>query len=185
MESKEAYLDYLNGNELSIEVVINEFLTPLLFFVLRYVRNISDAEDIVENVFFKLAVRKPKFKNEAKFSTWLYAIARNEAVSFLRKNKRFPSDSLEDYTELSDGSSDIEKLFLKEEKNIIVHKALDRLPDAYREVIHLSYFSDMKNDEIAKILKKSRKQVENLLYRAKLSLRKELEKEGFNNENYL
>lgn len=181
MEAGEAYLKYLKGNEQAFETVIEKYKNPLLFFVFRYVGNLTDAEDIVEDVFFKLAIKKPRFKSDKKFSTWLFTIARNEAVSFLRKHKT--SENIDDYINLSDEKSEIENEFLKEESEVKVHQALGRIPGAYREVIHLSFFCEMKNDEIAKITKKNKKQVENLLYRAKMALKRELEKEGFDYEN--
>lgn len=183
MDIKEAYLSFISGHENAFEYIIEEYKDTLIFFVMRYVKNITDAEDIVENVFFKLAVKKPKYKNSNKFSTWLYTIARNEAISFLRKEKHRSSDDISEYENLADVENDIEASFVKEERNRFIHEALGKLPDAYREVLHLSFFAELKNEEIAKITGKSRKQVENLLYRAKIALKKELEKEGFDYEN--
>lgn len=185
MDIKEAYQSFLSGEEQALEFIVEKYKDPLIFFVFRFVQNIADAEDIVEDVFFKLAVRKPKYRDSGKFSTWLFAIARNESVSFLRKKKRFSPDNIDNYPEISGDDNEVEKLFLKEEISRQVNFALNRLPDAYREVIHLSFFCDMKNGEIARITKRSKKQVENLLFRAKAALKKELEKEGFDYENCL
>jgi RNA polymerase sigma-70 factor (ECF subfamily) len=60
-----------------------------------------------------------------------------------------------------------------------VHEALKRLNKEYRQVLVLVYFEDFQNEQVASIMGKSKKQIENLVYRAKLSLKSELEKEGF------
>ena len=75
------------------------------------------------------------------------------------------------------------KYFIYKETNIILHNALYKLKEDYRQVLYLSYFEDFKNEEISKIMKISKRKVENLLYRAKSSLKAILEKEGFTYEN--
>ena len=72
----------------------------------------------------------------------------------------------------------LEETVLKNERKRIVNNALDSLPDDMRVVIHLIYFEDLSYDEAGKVMKKSRKQVDNLLYRAKKELRIILGKDG-------
>ena len=80
--------------------------------------------------------------------------------------------------ELSDDEQALEKIVLADERKRFVNIALSKLPDDMRAVIHLIYFEDMTYDEAAKITKKNRKQVDNLLYRAKKELRTLLGEEG-------
>ena len=93
------------------------------------------------------------------------------------------------YAHLIDGvaiddcdSSDLEKQYLAEERKIQLHHALEKLNPDYSQVIYLSYFEGFSNAETAVIMKKSKRQVEKLLYNAKQSLKKILEKEGFEYE---
>ena len=72
----------------------------------------------------------------------------------------------------------LEETVLKNERKRIVNNALDSLPDDMRVVIHLIYFEDLSYDEAAKVMKKNRKQVDNLLYRAKKELRIILGEDG-------
>ena len=75
--------------------------------------------------------------------------------------------------------ADVARQYLQTERKLQVHNALKQLNKEYRQVLVLTYFEDFKNDQVAAILKKNNKQVENLVYRAKRSLKSELEKEGF------
>lgn len=111
--------------------------------------------------------------------TWLYTIGRNVAIDYLRKSKRssfLPIDNLQNV--LSD-EGEFEKSYLQEERKIAVHKALGKLNTEYREILYLIYFEDFSNSEAAKTLNKSKRQIENLIYRARNSLKAELNKEGF------
>ena len=85
---------------------------------------------------------------------------------------------IDEYTDIAD-EQDIETEYLKEEQKIMLHKALHNLKPDYRQVLYLTYFEDFTIDEAAVIMKKNKKQINNLLYRAKQSLRNELEKGGF------
>ena len=75
--------------------------------------------------------------------------------------------------------ADVARQYLCSERKLQVHKALKQLNDEYRQVLVLVYFEDFQNDQVASIMGKSKKQIENLVYRSKLSLKSELEKEGF------
>ena len=80
--------------------------------------------------------------------------------------------------ELSD-EEDIEKDYLKSEQKRQLHKALGKINAEYSQVLYLTYFEGFSNSEAATIMKKSNKQIENLIYRAKAALKKDLEREGF------
>lgn len=74
---------------------------------------------------------------------------------------------------------DLERKCLKTEQKIQLHRALENINPDYSQVLHLTYFEGFSNSEAAKIMKKTNRQIENLIYRAKTALKKELEKEGF------
>jgi len=79
---------------------------------------------------------------------------------------------------------DIERQYLKEEQKIELHRAMRRLKSEYAQVLYLMYFENFDTAQIAGIMKKSKRQVGDLLYRAKKTLKTELEKDGFVYEEY-
>ena len=182
MDAEKAYSDYLDGNDAALGIIVETYKNPLIFFIMGYVGSFSEAEDITEDVFFRLAVKKPRVRNGCAFSTLLYTMARSEALSALRKRKRHRyENTVENEAAVSDGLS-LEEMYLSQQRSRAVHRALERLPEKYREVIHLAFFEGLKNGEISVVTGKSRKQTENLIYRAKAAMKKELEKEDFKYE---
>ena len=92
-----------------------------------------------------------------------------------------PLEDIEDY--LKD-ETDLERAYIMQEDKLTVHAALKKLPDDYRHILWLIYFEGFSNREAGVTLGKNSRQISNLLYRAKQSLRSELEKEGFDYEDY-
>ena len=79
--------------------------------------------------------------------------------------------------------TDLEQSFLKEEQKIAVHRALKTLAPDYRQVLWLLFFEELSPAEAGRVMKKSPRQMKNLVYRAKAALKSELEKEGFEYED--
>ena len=102
-------------------------------------------------------------------------------MSHMRKAARRNDVLIDDCYNIS-SETDLEKDHLREERKISLHQAIKRLKPEYQQVLYLTYFEDFSNIETAHIIGKSKKQVENLLYNARRSLRSELEKEGFDYE---
>ena len=175
------YRRFLDGDDEGMVEIIRDYKDGLILYLSGITGNILLAEEIMEDTFFKLVTKKPKFSGKSSFKTWLYAIGRNSAMDSFRKRSRFSDKSVEEYTDLADEIS-IEKEYLIEEQKITLHRALQKLNPDYRQVLYLVFFENFSNAETAKIMHKSRRQVENLLYRAKKSLKSELEKEGFEYE---
>jgi RNA polymerase sigma-70 factor (ECF subfamily) len=83
---------------------------------------------------------------------------------------------------LSEDEETLEQSYLREEQKIMVHHALSKIKSDYGTVLYLKFFENLTNEQIAKVTKKNRRQIENQIYQAKQSLRAELEKEGFSYE---
>lgn len=173
----ECYRRFLEGDEEGIVEIIRDYKDGLILYLNGIVGNIHTAEDVMEETFVKLVVKKPRYSEKFSFKTWLYTIGRNAALDHLRHNSK-KSDTPIDELELAD-KADLELSYIKEEQKIMVHRALSNLKADYRQVLYLSFFEELSNEETAAVMRKSKRQVENLLYRAKLSLKNELEKEGF------
>lgn len=76
----------------------------------------------------------------------------------------------------------LEQSYIREEQKIMVHRALKKLKPEYHQVLYLVYFEGLDNTQTAAVMKKNNRQIENLVYRAKMSLKLELDKEGFHYE---
>ena len=174
-----SYRRFLEGDDDGIVQIIKDHKDGLMLYLNSFLLNIHLAEDLTEDTFVKLIARRPRFSGKSTFKTWLYAIARNVALDFLRKNAKLPTVSAEEAMTLIADEADVARQYLCSERKLQVHKALKQLNDEYRQVLVLVYFEDFQNDQVASIMGKSKKQIENLVYRAKLSLKSELEKEGF------
>ena len=174
-----SYRRFLEGDDDGIVQIIKDHKDGLMFYLNSFVQNIHLAEDLTEDTFVKLIAQQPRFSGKSTFKTWLYAIGRNVALDFLRKNAKLPTVSAEEAMTLIADEADVARQYLCSERKLQVHKALKQLNDEYRQVLVLVYFEDFQNDQVASIMGKSKKQIENLVYRAKLSLKSELEKEGF------
>ena len=171
------------GGENGVVERIKEYMDGLVLVVVGIVNNIDVADDIAEDTFVLIGTKKPKFKGTCSFKTWLYSIGRNITMDYLRKHSKHATLYIEDVPEIIDPNSHIESLYFLEERKIIVHKALHQLKKEYRQVLWLMYFEQISQKEIAAIMKKSVHSIETLSYRAKKSLKIQLEKEGFVYEN--
>lgn len=175
----ECYHRFLEGDKNALAEIIRDYKDGMIFFLNGFCGNYAVAEDMTQETFIKLYVKKPKFHGRASFKTWLYRIARNTAVDYLRKSNRM-SDITEELTDF-DENPEIE--YFKEENKIQLHKSLCKLRSEYRQILWLIYFEGMSIDDASKILGKSKNNISVLLHRAKNSLKSELEKEGFSYEN--
>ena len=174
-----SYRRFLEGDESGIVDIIRDYKDGLMLYMNQFVKNIHIAEDLTEDCFVRLVVKRPKFKGKSSFKTWLYSIGRNLAIDYIRHNSKTVELSDEDYNALLIDEKNIETEYIKEEQRLVVHNTLRKIKDEYSQVLYLSFFEDLSNKEISIVMKKSKRQIENLLYRAKLSLKNELDKEGF------
>ena len=177
-----SYRRFLAGDDDGLADIIRAYRDGLIFYLNGFVNDIHAAEDLAEDVFIRLAVKKPRFREKSSFKTWLYAIGRNEAYDALRRRKAVYVP-LDEIPELSAVYGSPELRFFGEEKKRALHRCLGRLKSEYHQVLWLYYFEDLPAKEIAAVMKKSVHNVETLLYRARLAVRRELEMEGFDDEN--
>ncbi|MBR6503259.1 MAG: RNA polymerase sigma factor [Clostridia bacterium] len=177
------YRTFLNGDDQGFTQIVEEYKNCLTLYINSYVSNIFIAEDLMEETFFKILIKKPKFNEKSSFKTWLYAIARNIALDYLRKNSNV-TVPIENYENSLVEELTVEQQYLIKEQKIELYNAIKNLSSEYRQVLFLVYFENLSNAQVASIMKKSNRQIENLLYRAKNALKKHLEKEGFVYEEY-
>lgn len=179
----ESYLRYLSGDDEGIAEIVTLYREKLIFFINGMVKNIYAAEDLTEDTFFKLMVKKPKYMPRCSFKTWLFTIARNLTLDYLRKSAKTDGIPFEDMGSLPTEEKEFEKNLIRDEDSIFLHKTIEKLPPQYMQILHLVYFENFSNEETARVMKKTKRQTEMLLYRAKAALKARLEKEGFRYEN--
>ncbi len=176
-----SYRRFLAGDDEGLHEIICDYRAGLILYLNSFVQNIHTAEDLTEDVFTELAIHCPKFSEKCTFKTWLYAIGRNITSKYLRKHTKVSIVPLESQEYLAD-EENIEGNYIKDEQKRMVHKALHNLNAEYRQVLYLSFFEGFSNEETALIMKKTKRQVESMLYNAKKSLKIELERSGFEYE---
>jgi len=161
--------------------VIHTVRPRLILYLQGIVRDPDEAEDLAEEAFLRLLIRKPVFPTETALKAWLCKVGRNLAVSHLRKEKHLVRRGDDPETEDSSGwegwAESAEERFLQEETERELKAALRKLSPGYREILWLSA-EGLPNEEIAAVTKKTRRQVENILYRARRQLRAAMQEEG-------
>lgn len=177
-----SYRRFLDGDDNGFADIVKIYKDGLILFLNGYVCNLTVAEDLAEDTFFKLMVKKPRYAETGSFKSWLYAIGRNLTLNYLKHQSRHPQIAMEECKDQLQNES-FERDYLRDEQKATVYKALEKLNPGYRSILLLLYIEDFSNREAAAVMKKSLRQIENLLYQAKRSLKSELEKEGFVYEN--
>ncbi len=156
---EKSYQRYINGDDSGIVEIIKSFREGLILYTYGFTNNISTAEEIVDDVFFKLMIKKPNYSGRTTFKTWLYTITRHNAIDYLRWRTLHPTVSTDEIQEQAD-RTELESRYLKKEIRIQIFHALDEINESYRMVIYLSFFEGFGNEQLSKILGKSKRQIE-------------------------
>ncbi len=176
-----SYRRFLDGDESAFDDIMNELFRPLVFFIDRYLHDVHASEDIAIDVFSELVVHKHRYNFRVTLKTYLFMLGRSRAIDYLRHRKVMNFSDLQqecDISEIVDDEKLLEEMILEDERKRIINAAISELQEDMRVVIHLIYFEEMTYDEAAKVMKKKRKQIDNLLYRAKKELRIILGEDG-------
>ena len=187
-EEKETRTD----NELAVAVregkpdlyaeIIERYQGKLFAYLYRMIGNRDEAEDLLQDVFIKAYKNLNSFDVDRKFSSWIYRIAHNEAVNYIKRKslKRFISwediSSTRDKLESSSSEEGADDAWARKEIRQEVSEALKKLPAKYKEVLLLRFFSDKSYEEISEILGRPVNTVGTLINRAKKKLAEEMEK---------
>jgi len=135
----------------AFSLIVEQYSEKLYWTIRRLVLSHDDANDILQNSFIKAWTNLGEFQNKSKISTWLYRIATNEALDFLRKQKNHPMDSADgDMVVASRLQAD--EYFDGDETQALLQEAIARLPEVQRTVFTLKYFDEMKYSEMSKVL---------------------------------
>lgn len=173
------YTRYLKGDDSALEEMVKLYGDSLVRFVYCFVKDSCVAEDVVADTFATLIFKRKRFDERAAFKTYLYKIARNKCIDFLRFNRRFVP--LSDFENTLYGG-DVESNSVLNSNKEILYRCLQKLPRQYSDVLVLIYLEDFSVAEVNKILGKTAKQTYNLLSRAKGQLKTLLINEGIEYE---
>ena len=172
------YRQYLNGDDAGLEALMEKYGDPLTLYLDGYLHDIHEAEELMLDVFAYLFTKKPRIR-DGGFKAYLYKAARHMALR--RKSKRRRLFSLDELAEEPEGRLLAEEVIRTEERNRVLHFCMGEMNPDYREVLYLIYFEDMSYAQAAEVTGKTVKQITNMVYRGKESLRRLLEREGITN----
>jgi len=147
----------LRGNEGSYKKLVDKYNRPIFFHIRKMIREQEMVEDLVQEVFIKAFKNLSSYSNEFAFSTWLYRIATNHTIDYLRK-KKLHTFSISDPIKTRDGEMEVQlpdnsfatdAPIIKSERKAIVQNAIINLPEKYRKVIQMRHMEELSYDEIA------------------------------------
>jgi len=166
----------VGGEEKAYAILMNRYRKSVYHTILKMVRNVDDAEDLTIEAFAKAFRNLPKFKKDYTFSTWLFRIATNNAIDFIRK-KKIDTFSIDSEVSSDDGDNmkiDIRDInpnpqeeTIKQQKAELIREFVTNLPPKYQKLVSLRYFDEMSYEEIAEQINAPLGTVKAQLHRAR------------------
>ena len=135
----------------AFSMVVSQYSEPLYWKIRRIVLNHEDANDVLQNVFLKAWNNLGDFQQKSKISTWLYRIAVNESLDFLRRQKTASMVSADEDIMVGNRLM-ADEYFDGDEAQALLQEAISRLPDVQRTVFTLRYYDEMKYSEMSRLL---------------------------------
>jgi len=179
---EELYRRFRSGDEDAFDELVGLYRESLTLYINSFVKDMYEAEELMIDVFARLDEERG-YQGKSSLKTYLFAIARNLALRHMKKRGRKEHVPIEELiNELSGGDSSPETDYLRGERGEQLRGAIQKLKPEYGEVLRLLYFESMSYTEAAGAMHKTVKQIDNLTYNAKVSLKTMLEGEGFRYE---
>jgi RNA polymerase sigma-70 factor (ECF subfamily) len=171
------------GGREAFGLLVQKHRKPLINFIYRFITNSRDPEDLAQDVFIKVYQSASTYEAKAAFTTWLYRIATNRVLNFIRdhrvKSTHSKDEELDEsgnkiHLDFPDQQSLVEARLLEEEKKTKIHQALASLPENQRLAVILTKYQELSLKETAAVMKCSELAAKSLIYRAYTSLRDKL-----------
>jgi RNA polymerase sigma-70 factor (ECF subfamily) len=172
----------IGGNEGAYKRLVDKYERALFFHILKMVKDREQVEDLVQETFVKAFDNLNTYNTNYAFSTWLYRIATNHTIDYLRK-KKLKTLSIDDPVKTKDGdmemqlpdeSAGTDRDIIRKQRQKIVQQAIKDLPEKYRKVIELRHMEEKSYQEISDVLDKPLGTVKAHIFRARELLYKEL-----------
>lgn len=182
-EDKELARRLQNGDMRAYDQLVEKYQAPLSFHIQKLTRGTALTEDLLQEVFIKAFENIRSYKEDYAFSTWIYRIATNHSIDYLRKKKidavsiHAPISAKEgeiEIREIPDEQFATDEPILRAQRREILFDAIEQLPSKYREVIHLRHMQEMSYEEISEELSIPLGTVKAHLFRAREILYKQL-----------
>ncbi len=164
------------NDEQAFALLMERYNKPVYHMILKMVRNVDDAEDLTIEAFAKAFKNLHRFKKDYTFSTWLFGIATNNSIDFIRKKRlettslhtSFQDESGENVSiDLPDKNLDPQEKAIKAQKMELVQMFVTKLPAKYQRLVRLRYFKELSYEEIAKELEAPLGTIKAQLHRAR------------------
>jgi RNA polymerase sigma-70 factor, ECF subfamily len=172
------------GDLAAFEVLVNKYQRPVMNLVYRTLRDATEAEDLTQAVFVQVFKSASRYRPTARFSTWLYTIARNLCLNELRRRTRHPAESLDAASAAGEDAAarqvvdrrqpDPTEMALRDELEEKIAQALAELPENQRTALLLFRNEELSYEEIARILGCSLSATKSLIHRARETLKGQL-----------
>ncbi|MFM7195076.1 MAG: sigma-70 family RNA polymerase sigma factor [Bacteroidota bacterium] len=148
----------VGGDEKAYALLLQRYRRAVYHMILKMVRNVDDAEDLTIEAFGKAFRSLHRFKKDFTFSTWLFRIATNNSIDFIRKRKLYTMSIDSAYTDddghavsmsIPDQNLNPQDEAIKSQKEEIIRVVVNQLPAKYQKLVKLRYFSELSYEEIA------------------------------------
>lgn len=173
-EDNELVYEVIRGNVAAFEVLVDRYQKIIFKMVLRMVGDFETAKDLTQDIFVKAFEKMGSFNFKYRFFSWIYRIAINETLSWIRRNPRMDS-----FQDLDYPAADTDHSARRERKSEMLELGLLKLPPDYRILVHLKYYEGLSYEEVAEAHGISVVKVRSRLFIAREQLRKTLVQKGF------
>lgn len=172
----------IGGDENAYKQLVNKYQRALYFHILKMIKDKEQVEDLVQETFVKAFDNLNTYSTNYAFSTWLYRIATNHTIDYLRK-KKLKTLSIDEPMKTNDGememqledeSAGTDRDIIRKQRQKIVQKAIENLPEKYRKVIEMRHMEEKSYKEIASVLDLPLGTVKAHIFRARELLYKSL-----------
>lgn len=184
MEESRLIKEIQDGNQNAFRLLVEKHQQKVVNTCFGIVHSRADAEDLAQDVFLEVFRTAGNFRGDAKISTWMYRIATNRSLNFIRnKNRKGFFQSIEEAftggrnrnNEISDSGSDQpDGNITDQQRSALLYKTIDKLPEKQRVAFTLNKYEELTYQQIAEIMDISLASVESLIHRAKKNLQDQL-----------
>lgn len=172
----------LSGNQKAYQQLVDKYEKPLYYHILKLVRNREVVEDLVQEAFVKAFDCLKSYNRDYAFSTWIYRIATNNSIDYLRKKKLntlsidepVPGKDGDMKMELTDETSHTDREIIRKQRKALIREAIENLPEKYRVVIRMRHMEEFSYEEISEELNLPLGTIKAHIFRARELLNKSL-----------